>query len=636
MSSDSDAQPDPRFHDIFLDFFNRDSRQIEELFRILGRERHLDILREALNLAVFLCRDHCIMPPGFAAEDELVRSALSIADAYTHHRLVRWPIRESLDEYWAKKEDEYAAQRSEYEGLFDKSAQAFVERNAHLLLERRSSIGSTLVERWEAAPDVDDYWRSQTISVAPGVIEMFRGIPRHLLDSGIAVTWVAIHQRVTELARRFPQYRHLVQRIYFGIYMAEYDLRVLSGLPLARLSFGLAAEELFYRYEAIEALVEPSGLWAELLHLPPWDMVRLRGMPDYFAFRDFAFELCRQARSLYSLREAAAVAPSETDRLRAATGILDPGSGQLSLSLDGHSDEWVEAFAARLAGVASIAYERMEERVRETSRARAQVARARAALRGGKEGPVRLGIFTALKEERDVLVERWGLVGVEGVHGQWEGSIASADVVLYGAERLGRVPAAVSTARLLGERHDVDMIVVAGIAGGFAESGVGPGAVLIPYRVADLALRKVTGGDSKVRPEPYDVDRRLGRYVENQFHNKDEWIAAAIKEARWPDDRRPHLRFGETVACLDEVVADDEYRARLLDAWPKLQGVEMEAGGVIPAAREFGPIPVAVVRAVSDMADPAKADDEWRWRGMLTIAMLFEQLDWPGVMAMAG
>jgi nucleoside phosphorylase len=636
MSSASDAQPDTRFHNIFLDFFNRDSRQIEELFRILGRERHLEILRRSLNLAIFLCRDHCIMPPGFAAEDELVRSTLSIADAYTHHRLVRWPIRESLDEYWAKKEDEYAALRSQYEGLFDKSAQAFVERNAHLLLERQSSIGSTLVERWEAAPDVDEYWRSQTMSVAPGVIEMFRGIPRQLLDSGIAVTWAAIHQRVAELARRFAKYRQLVQRIYFGIYMEEYDLRVLSGLPLARLSFGLAAEELFYRYEAIEAIVEPSGLWAELLQLPPWDMVRLRGMPDYFEFRQLAFELCRRAGSLYDLREAVALAPSETERLRAATGIVDPAIGQLSLSLDGHSEEWVEAFAARLAGVASIAYERTEERVREAGRARVHAARARAALRRGKEGPVRLAIFTALKEERDVMIDRWGLVGVEGVYGQWEGSVGSADVVLYGAERLGRVPAAVATARLLGERDDVDMIVVVGIAGGFGESGVSPGAVLIPYRVADLALRKVTGGDSKVRPEPYDVDRRLGRYVENQFHNKENWIAAAIKEARWPDDRRPHLRSGETIACLDEVVADDDYRARLLDAWPKLQGVEMEAGGVIAAAREFGPTPVAVVRAVSDMADPAKADDEWRWRGMLTITMLFEQLDWPRVMAMAG
>lgn len=636
MSLGSDAEPDPRFHNVFLDFFNRDSRQIEELFRILGRDRHLQILRQALNLAVFLSRDHCIMPPGFAVEDELVRATLSVADAYTHHRLVRWPIRESLDEYWAKKEDEYGAQRAQYEGLFDKSAQAFVERNSHLLIERQSSIGSTLVERWEAAPDVDDYWRGQTMSVAPGVIEMFRGIPRQLLEDGLAVTWLAIHQRIAEVASRFPQYRHLVQRIYFGIYMDEYDLRVLSGLPLAKLSFGLAAEELFYRYEAIESIVEPSGLWTELLHLSPWDMVRLRSLPDYFAFRGFAFELCRQARSLYDLRDASAVAPSETEQLRAATEVLDPVRGQLSLSLDGHSDEWIEAFGARLAGVASIAYGRMEDRVREANRARAGVARARAALRSGREGPMRLAIFTALKEERDVLIDRWGLVGVGGVHGQWEGSIESAEVVLYGSERLGRVPAAVATARLLGERDDIDMIVVAGIAGGFAESGVGPGAVLVPFRVADLALRKVTGGDSKVRPEPYDVDRRLGRFVENQFHNKDEWIAAAIKEARWPDDRRPHLRFGETIACLDEVVADDEYRAKLLEAWPKLQGVEMEAGGVIAAAKEFGPTPVAVVRAVSDMADPAKADDEWRWRGMLTIAMLFEQLDWPGVMATAG
>ncbi len=634
MPSVSEKQDDSRFHDIFLDFFNRDSRQIAELFRILGRARHLEILGEALNVAVFLCRDHCIMPPGFAAEDELVRSTLSIANGYMYERLVRWPIRESLDDYWAKKEEEYAAQRPAYQGLFDKEAQAFVEQNAHLLLRRRSNIGSMLVERWERAPDVDEYWRTETASVPPGVIEMFRRIPRVLLEAGSAVTWMSIHDRVRELAARFPQYRHLVQRIYFGIYMEEYDLRVLSGLPFARFSYGLAGEELFYRYEAIQAIVEPSGLWLDLLHLSPWDMARLRRMPDYFRFRHRAFELCRRAKSLYDLREAAAVAPAETERVRAETEILTQG-GQLSL-LDGHSDEWVEAFAARLAGVVDIAYQRMDQRVSVTAHSLSQFAQARAALGRDLGGPVKLAIFAALKEERDVLVERWSLKGVEGVHGQWQGSIQSANIVLYGAERLGRVPAAVSTARLLGARRDLDMIVVAGIAGGFAESSVNQGAILIPYRVADLALRKIFDGDSKVRPEPYEVDRRLGRFVENQFHHKEEWIAAAIREGRWPDHARPHLKLGETIACLDEVVADDDYRTKLLEAWPNLQGVEMEAGGVIPAAKEFGPLPVSIVRAVSDMADPAKADSDWRWRGMLTIALLFEKLDWPGVMAMAG
>jgi nucleoside phosphorylase len=56
----------------------------------------------------------------------------------------------------------------------------------------------------------------------------------------------------------------------------------------------------------------------------------------------------------------------------------------------------------------------------------------------------------------------------------------------------------------------------------------------------------------------------------------------------------------------------------------------MEAGGVCAAADNYK-IPVAMIRAVSDKADPAKADTQWRTRGMKTIAMLIERIEWPAI-----
>ncbi len=49
----------------------------------------------------------------------------------------------------------------------------------------------------------------------------------------------------------------------------------------------------------------------------------------------------------------------------------------------------------------------------------------------------------------------------------------------------------------------------------------------------------------------------------------------------------------------------------------------MEAGGVCAAAEVFK-VPVALVRTVSDVADPAKKDDKWRGIGMKTLASLLQ------------
>jgi nucleoside phosphorylase len=635
VSSDSEAGPGDQFKDIFLDFLNRDSRQIHEVFRLLGRDYHLQLLSELLNVAAFICRDRCIMPPGFAAEDEYVRAVMRTAEALTEHRLIRWPIRESLDDYWDKKEREYAPLRGEYSGLFDKGAQKFVEANAHLLMDRSTSIGRELVKRWEAAPDDDKFWRQRSAFTAPTVVELFRAIPRRLAEDGIAITWSAIHSRVSELARQHPEYRELVQHIYFGLYIDEFDLRVISNAPLARLSFGLGTDELFYDYQVLEALLAPTELWGRLLRMSPWDLVRLRQQPAYFEFRRLAYAICANSRSKYELRENAAVASSDAEPILKRTAVLDAVSvgQQLSIDVGEHDDEWVEAFADRIAAVAGLAHERMQNEEASRQSGLAAISRIRAALRHRKGGRVNLAVFAALKEERDVLIHRWGLTGVPNIGGVWQGKLGNADVLLYGGLQLGRVPAAVATARLLMLGEKPDLIVVAGLAGGFAEAGVATGAVLVPFTIADLASRKVDGDSTRIRPDPYEVDRRLGGFLDNQF-DVDKWTAFAAREGGWPDNLRPHLKLGGTLACLDEVVSDAEYRGKLLAAWDKLQGVEMEAGGVFAAARALEGPPVAVVRAVSDMADSAKADNEWRRRGIITIAAMLEQVDWAALMTM--
>lgn len=76
---------------------------------------------------------------------------------------------------------------------------------------------------------------------------------------------------------------------------------------------------------------------------------------------------------------------------------------------------------------------------------------------------------------------------------------------------------------------------------------------------------------------------------------------------------------------MDEVVASHDWVDRIRRSTEKLLGVEMEAGGVCQAADVYR-VPVAMLRAVSDNADPIKTDTTWRNRGMKTIATLLERI----------
>lgn len=640
------AHPVQVGHDLFLDFMNRDTRQIFALYKMMSQGAHVELLAHALNFCAFLARDACVMPPGFIAEDPLVRIVLESKRAYMDARLIRLPIRESLDEFWAKKERGYANVRDKYEGLFDIQGQRFVEDNRNLLVDRVFEIGSQLVERWEAAPDESPYWQQQIGKFPATVVELFRRVPAQLADEGKAVTWASISDRISDLARRYSNYRRLVQHIYFGIYLQALDLRVVTGIPALHGTFGLGSQELFYNFQAIESLVAPTNLWSAILEMPADAMMRLRRTPGYFRFRRNTWNLCSRVGTHYELRESAALPQRQLESILEHTKEAEILTSQTQpLLLPIYRDSEIQAFGERLAEVsAAVLGRRFELESDSHARERRHAIRRETYLPRLDEGAteamadlVTIGIFASLREERDVLIRALQLSPLSSSPPIWSGRLSSGvDIRLYSADMMGRVPAAVSTARFLTSTDSsIRALVLLGVAGGFQESKVELGDILIPYTVADLASRKVTSdgndADGRVRPQPYELDKSLGRYVESVFPLRD-WSARVAHEFEWPDGRQPRIGpagAGGILASVDEVVASNTHREKLLGAWPGLLGVEMEAGGVLAAVREFSNgLPVIQVRCVSDMADPAKSDTVWRKLGMKTIANLVSSVDW--------
>ena len=114
-----------------------------------------------------------------------------------------------------------------------------------------------------------------------------------------------------------------------------------------------------------------------------------------------------------------------------------------------------------------------------------------------------------------------------------------------------------------------------------------------------------------MRWEVHRVDPRLLAAARGQLG--DAWLHL-VQEPR-PQEGRPEPLIGP-IATGDKVVALKSTLDRYRDFWPKLIGLEMEAGGVAGAAFQAAMQPgFFMVRGVSDLADEAKgtaAVESWR------------------------
>src|ERR1017187_2570035 len=213
---------------IFLDFLNRDSRELYGLTQVSER-KHVSWLVEAINVAIFLCDEFCLIPPGFVAECPLARRALTSQTIYFSEGLIRTSMREdSFDEYFDKKEEEYRTQAERYSGLFDGKSREYFRKNRLITVPRERVIGDQIVTEWEHGPDRPGFMKEivDTIGLGAKKIDSIRKIPSELRMEGMAVTWAAIETEMLrlQLPPNSKALRHVVQHLYFSQYLDELGL----------------------------------------------------------------------------------------------------------------------------------------------------------------------------------------------------------------------------------------------------------------------------------------------------------------------------------------------------------------------------------------------------------------------------
>ena len=181
-------------------------------------------------------------------------------------------------------------------------------------------------------------------------------------------------------------------------------------------------------------------------------------------------------------------------------------------------------------------------------------------------------------------------------------------IVVVSPTSMGRVPAATVTVESIRRWHPRYVLLV-GIAAGI-EQRVSLGDVLVPDLIGDYAVSKVSPDKVEIRPQSPPVDQRLLVNIKNF---RGEWIhRIGVKR---PRRGQPQRHIGP-IASGDTIVAARAHLDQLLAHWPKLIGLEMEAGGAAGAAAQAAVRPgFIMIRGVSDFADEAKGSgpvEAWR------------------------
>ncbi|MCI3269662.1 5'-methylthioadenosine/S-adenosylhomocysteine nucleosidase family protein [Streptomyces cylindrosporus] len=535
---------------------------------------------------------------------------------------------DSLETWIGKSQRQYKGHAGWAAEVTAPAGLKFLQRHASSIIARESDVSYSLTSGWEEGPDADQFWIPTTRLVRPALLEQARTIPRRLLDGNSAVTWARIRSDLASSTPREDDFlRRALQHEYFKIYISEYDLAVLDGLPIQRINFSAAPSDPYYHFDCFRAAMRTAGLDPLVLNLSAESLCRLRSTYGHHQFIAAYRQLTQVATTSreveYSLAQPLRSRDWAKDRELSLLAVQPPSTN--GIVLDDAQLERVEERLIVLATHAASGYARIAENGGRRQREGSMVA-------VHATEPVKqpwVGVFVALREELEILQSRWNLTNAYG-DTTWNGTAGGRPVRVLCAQGAGRVRAAVEMSHFLSGLDDLpDLIIVLGIAGGFTETdSINRGDVIVADNVADLGTRKLRAGADGDTPEfriaPYICAPELTQALNSGSFNERQWANNVARENDWPRELLPRIHHG-TIISVDEVVSTDEWRQHLLQAWPKACGVEMEAGGVMAAAQRFSKIPVSVVRGVSDLANPLKADDEWRKRAMRAAASVTEQ-----------
>ena len=184
---------------------------------------------------------------------------------------------------------------------------------------------------------------------------------------------------------------------------------------------------------------------------------------------------------------------------------------------------------------------------------------------------------------------------------------------------VGRVTAAVVASSAI-SRLRPHYVLLVGLAGGVAKK-LHLGDILVADQIVDYEQQKLLSEKSAPSWQVYRPDPTLLRGVNEFAHTK--W--PRLIKAKRPVRGTIKVHIGP-IASGDKILSSGgettNLLARLVDQWPRLNGVEMEGSGVAAAINSAAtPTGFLMIRAVADIVGDLKKSDTHAWRNYAVAAV---------------
>ena len=233
--------------------------------------------------------------------------------------------------------------------------------------------------------------------------------------------------------------------------------------------------------------------------------------------------------------------------------------------------------------------------------------------------PVDFVVITALDEERDAVLSK--LRGARKLDKEapdvttyYAATVRTSrrdrseyQVIVTSLLHMGPINSAAQAVAVVG-RWKPRYVLLVGIACG-VRGEVLHGDVLIASQVADYTLGKQLDGHRQVRWEVFPCGASLLDSANNVAANWENKIGIAR-----PGTGKVQRHKG-VVASGGDVISDDQVIATYSESWPKLVGIEMEAGGLAAGIHQTPDRPeFLMIKSVSDFGKDKHDADVKPWR----------------------
>lgn len=200
---------------------------------------------------------------------------------------------------------------------------------------------------------------------------------------------------------------------------------------------------------------------------------------------------------------------------------------------------------------------------------------------------MKIGIIGAMEEEvillksKMTVTKEWTEAKADFI----EGTLDGIEVVLV-RSGIGKVNAAITTTLLLA-KHDIDLVINTGSAGGIGQ-GLKIGDVVVSsemaYHDVDATVFGYVIGQVPQMPARYVADVAIVEKV----------IEAAKKASLTP--------VKGLIVTSDSFIAGKEATTKIMKNFPDVLAAEMEGAAIAQVCHQFD-VPFVIVRAMSDTAD---------------------------------